>query len=201
MRFQTSARYGNVGASRRASPSRIATNRSTSAYRSQREPSESACYGRPSGHSGLVEHAEIMRRRSDRAYTTDDENGGSDRLVCRSLVSERRGEPSARVVPFPYELVRLVAVFMLMSDHVALLRRSALQRLLAAALRQEVVMTVRNVGIASVAVVTVGVAVAWGYSIFGSQPDTSVEVQDVPEPAWRVEVEDASPTEETLAAE
>ena len=60
-------------------------------------------------------------------------------------------------------------------------------------------MAVRNVGIASVGVVTVGVAVAWGYSIFGSQPQPTVEIQDMQEPAWRVEVEDAAPvTEEPL---
>lgn len=53
-------------------------------------------------------------------------------------------------------------------------------------------MAIRSIVIASACAVTAAMAFSWGFTSFGPS-EASVEVQEVPEQAWRVEIEEVSP--------
>jgi hypothetical protein len=69
---------------------------------------------------------------------------------------------------------------------------------LAASLRQEVGMALRNISIVSVGAVAAAVALGWGFSILGT-PDPSVEIQEVADPAWQVEIEEVASAEQAAS--
>jgi hypothetical protein len=53
-------------------------------------------------------------------------------------------------------------------------------------------MATRTIALTSVGAVTAALALGWGFSMMGSR-DTSVDVQEVSDSAWRVEVEEVAP--------
>ena len=53
-------------------------------------------------------------------------------------------------------------------------------------------MAIRSIVIASACAVAAAMAFSWGFTSFGPS-EASVEVQEVPEQAWRVEVQEVSP--------
>jgi hypothetical protein len=59
-------------------------------------------------------------------------------------------------------------------------------------------MALRNISFVSVGAVAAAVALGWGFSILGT-PDPSVEIQEIADPAWRVEVEELAPPEEATS--
>jgi hypothetical protein len=62
-------------------------------------------------------------------------------------------------------------------------------------------MATKTVAFATLGAVTAALALGWGFSRMDS-PDPSVEIQEVSDSAWRVEVEEMAPTPEeaSLAA-
>jgi len=59
-------------------------------------------------------------------------------------------------------------------------------------------MAMRNISLVSVGAVAVAVALGWGFSILGTS-DPSVEIQQVSDPAWRVEIEEVAPRDQGAA--
>ncbi len=60
-------------------------------------------------------------------------------------------------------------------------------------------MATRNIALVSIGAVTAAVGLGWGFSMLGTDP--YVQVQESPDPAWRVQVEEMKLSEAVGAEE